>query len=164
MHYYVIDPPHKSHNALDKYFSMHHFLAKMCTFLLQIGALWDRGLVECRICELGQLTKSQRWFSFTGANFNATFSLLIKYKFFTAIPYNFHSRLHQLEQFALPNTCENWLSLVNSCVYYACQTCEIYQVLPYSVNFKAPTELWNSLSKIVLSKCSFICNEEHVNF
>ena len=24
----------------------------------------------------------------------------------------------------------NWLSLVNSCIYYACQTSEIYQVLP----------------------------------
>ena len=34
-------------------------------------------------------------------------------------------------------TCENWLGLVNSCVHYAYQTCDIYQVLPYSVDFKA---------------------------
>ena len=27
---------------------------------------------------------------------------------------------------------------VNSCIYYACQTHEIYQVLPYSLDFKAP--------------------------
>ena len=39
----------------------------------------------------------------------------------------------------MPKTCENWLSLVNSCIYYAYQACEIYQVLPYySVDFKAP--------------------------
>ena len=38
----------------------------------------------------------------------------------------------------MPKTCENWLGLVNSCIYYAHQTPEIYQVLPYSVDFKAP--------------------------
>ena len=42
---------------------------------------------------------------------------------------------------AIPETCENWLGLVNSCIYYICQICEIYQVLPYSVDFKAPEEL-----------------------
>ena len=63
----------------------------------------------------------------------------------------------------MPETCESWLSLVNSCVYYALKTHEIYQVLPYSVDFKAPGELWNPLSKAVLSKCSFIWNKEHVN-
>ena len=30
---------------------------------------------------------------------------------------------------------ENWLGLVNNSIYYAHQTCEIYQVLPYSVDF-----------------------------
>ena len=35
-------------------------------------------------------------------------------------------------------TYENCLSLVNSCIYYAHQTHEIYPVLPYSVDFKAP--------------------------
>ena len=29
----------------------------------------------------------------------------------------------------MPKTCENWLGPVNSCIYYACQTREIYQVL-----------------------------------
>ena len=38
--------------------------------------------------------------------------------------------------------------LINSCVYYT------LQVVPYSVGFKAPRELWNLLSKTVLSKCS----------
>ena len=30
----------------------------------------------------------------------------------------------------MPKTCENWLGPVNSWVYYANQTREIYQVLP----------------------------------
>ena len=30
----------------------------------------------------------------------------------------------------MPDTCENWLGLVKSCIYYACQTHEIYYVLP----------------------------------
>ena len=34
-------------------------------------------------------------------------------------------------------TCENWLCRVNSYVYYACQTREMYQVLTYSMDFKA---------------------------
>ena len=41
----------------------------------------------------------------------------------------------------MPETCENWLGLVNSCVYYARQTRENHQVLPYSVDFKALGEL-----------------------
>ena len=63
----------------------------------------------------------------------------------------------------MPEICENWLSLVNSCIYNACQTHEIYQVLPYSVDFKAPGALWNPLSKTVLSKFSFICNKGPVD-
>ena len=51
--------------------------------------------------------------------------------------------------FAIPETCEIIAS--NSCFYYAHQTHEIYQILPYSVDFKAPKELWNPLSKTVLS-------------
>ena len=51
----------------------------------------------------------------------------------------------------MPETCENWLS-VNCYVHYVCQTCKIYQVLPFSVDFKAPGELWNPLSKTVQSK------------
>ena len=37
----------------------------------------------------------------------------------------------------MPETCENWLGRVNSRVYYAHQSLEIYQVRPYWVNFKA---------------------------
>ena len=42
----------------------------------------------------------------------------------------------------MPETCENWLGVVKSYIYYACQTHEIYQILPpYSVDFKAPGEI-----------------------
>ena len=34
--------------------------------------------------------------------------------------------------------CENWLNLINSLVYYACHTHEIYQLVPHLVDFKAP--------------------------
>ena len=37
----------------------------------------------------------------------------------------------KLGQFAMPETCEDWLGLLNICIYYAWQTHEIYQVLPY---------------------------------
>ena len=40
----------------------------------------------------------------------------------------------------MPDTCENWPGPVNSSVYYAHQTREIYQVLPHSLDFKAPGE------------------------
>ena len=46
----------------------------------------------------------------------------------------------------MPETCENWPGLVNSVFYYAHQTREFYQVLPYSVDVKAPQEIWNPLS------------------
>ena len=74
-----------------------------------------------------------------------------------------HQQCKKLGQFAMPKTWEDLSSLVNSCVYYARQTCEIYQILPYSVDFKAPAELWNLLSKIVLSKCSFTWNKGSVS-
>ena len=63
----------------------------------------------------------------------------------------------------MPETCENWLGPENSCIYYAHQTSEIYELLPYSVDFKVPGELWNPLSKTVLSKCSFIWNKGPAN-
>ena len=63
----------------------------------------------------------------------------------------------------MPKTYENWLGLVNSHIYYAHQTHEIYQLLPYSVDFQAPRELWNPLSEAVLSKCCFIWNKWNVN-
>ena len=43
----------------------------------------------------------------------------------------------------MAETCENWLGLVKSCIYHACQTHEIYQVCTALMNFKAPGELWN---------------------
>ena len=49
----------------------------------------------------------------------------------------------------MPETCENWLGLVNSRVNYTRQTRDIYQALPYPVDFKAPEELWNQLGKTV---------------
>ena len=69
----------------------------------------------------------------------------------------------KLGQFAMPETCDNWLGLVKSYVYYAHQTYEIYQALPYSVDFKALGELWNTLSETVLSKYSFIRDKGPVN-
>ena len=45
----------------------------------------------------------------------------------------------------MSETCDNWLDLENSCVYYARQTREIYQILPYSMDFEVPDELWNPL-------------------
>ena len=52
-------------------------------------------------------------------------------------------------QFAMLKTCENWLSLVNSYVYYAHQILKIYYVLPYTVDIKASDEFWNPLGKTV---------------
>ena len=59
----------------------------------------------------------------------------------------------------MPDTCELQLGLANSCAYYAHQTREIYQVLPCSIDFKAPRELQNPPSEAVLSKCGFIWNK-----
>ena len=58
----------------------------------------------------------------------------------------------KLGQFAKPDTCDIWLGLVDSCIYYAHQTHEIYQVLPCKVDFKAPSKLWNPLTKEVTGK------------
>ena len=63
----------------------------------------------------------------------------------------------------MPETCENLLGLVNICVYYARHTHEIYRVKSYSLDFKAPWELLNPLSKTVLSTYSFISNKGPVN-
>ena len=41
-------------------------------------------------------------------------------------------------QFAIPETCKIGHGLANNYVYYAHQTGTIYQVLPYSVDFKVP--------------------------
>ena len=61
----------------------------------------------------------------------------------------------KLGQFTMPKTCENKVSIVNICVYFARQTCGIYQVLPCSVDFEAPGELWSPLIKAIRCKCSF---------
>ena len=37
----------------------------------------------------------------------------------------------------MPEICENWFGFVNSCIYCARQTHEIYLILPGSVDFKA---------------------------
>ena len=58
-------------------------------------------------------------------------------------------------------TCESSRDVVNSYVYYVHQTREIYQVLRYSVEFKAPRRLWNPLSKSILG--SFTLNDGPVN-
>ena len=65
----------------------------------------------------------------------------------------------KIRKFATLERCENWLGLVNCCVYYARYILEIYQVQLYSVDFKAPGELWNPPSKTLLSKCYFIWNK-----
>ena len=63
----------------------------------------------------------------------------------------------------MSETRQNWLGLVINYVYHARHTRDIYQVLPYSVDFKAPGVLWKPLSKAVLSNCSFIWNIGPVN-
>ena len=37
----------------------------------------------------------------------------------------------------MPETCENWLGPVKSCIYYAHQIREVYQVLPHSEALKS---------------------------
>ena len=54
----------------------------------------------------------------------------------------------------MPDTFENGLGFVKSCFYCVHQTREIYQVLPYLVDIKAPAELWNPLSKTLLNTCN----------
>ena len=51
--------------------------------------------------------------------------------------------LKKSRKFAMPETSENWLGFVNSCIYSACHILEINQTLPYLVDFKAPRQLWN---------------------
>ena len=63
----------------------------------------------------------------------------------------------------MPETCEKWLGLVNNWVYHAHQTGEICQVLSYSLDFKAPSELWNPLNNTVFSKYYSFCNKVPVN-
>ena len=52
-----IEPSYKSHNALDKYLTMHYFVTEMCThahFCYKTNeALWDICLMHCGICVTG---------------------------------------------------------------------------------------------------------------
>ena len=48
---------------------------------------------------------------------------------------NIHTQCWKLGQFAKHEPCENWLDLQNSCVYFACPTRTIHQVLPHSMFF-----------------------------
>ena len=63
----------------------------------------------------------------------------------------------------MPETCENWIGPVHISIYYAWQTLKINHELPYSVDFKAPRELWNPQGKTVLPNCSFNWNKGPVN-
>ena len=63
----------------------------------------------------------------------------------------------------MTETCEYRLGHVNGSVYCARETREMYQALPDSVDFKAPEELWNPLSKAVVTKCSFVWFKGPVN-
>ena len=57
-----VDPSRKSHNAPDKYPTMRHFETEMCIFLLQNGAMWDMGEVQCGICVTGYYCQLSRFF------------------------------------------------------------------------------------------------------
>ena len=65
------------------------------------------------------------------------------------------------ESLKLGASATNWFPRVNGArdngirLYYVCQTLEIYQVLPYSVDFKAPGELWYSLRQYLIDVVSF---------
>ena len=58
---------------------------------------------------------------------------------------------------------ENCLGLVNRGIYYVGHRREIYRVLPYSMDLKAPRELWNVLGETTFSKCSFIWHKGPAN-
>ena len=60
----------------------------------------------------------------------------------------------------MPETCENWIGIVISCVCFARQTRDPGNAL---LDLKAPGKPWNPLSETVLSECSFIFNTVHVN-
>ena len=64
----------------------------------------------------------------------------------------------------MPETCKNWLCRVNSWDNYSNQltiaTSEIDQVVPNSVEVKAPGERWNPLTKTMISKSNFVWNKD----
>ena len=52
----------------------------------------------------------------------------------------------------MTEACEKWLDNVNRCVYYTHQTRWIYQVLLYSLDFKASWDIWNQWERQYLVK------------
>ena len=65
--------------------------------------------------------------------------------------------MRKLGQFAIPESCTNWLGLVDSCVLMPTR---LVKFTRYSL---ISGKLWNPLSKRVLSKCSFVWNKGPVN-
>ena len=57
----------------------------------------------------------------------------------------------------------NWLSLVNSCIYYTRQMHETYHGTALLNGFQNSVELWNPQNKTALSKCSFMWNKGPAN-
>ena len=53
--WYLIDLLHKTHDAPVPYPMMHHFVAEMCTLLLQNAALWDICVIHWGNSEIGLL-------------------------------------------------------------------------------------------------------------
>ena len=67
----------------------------------------------------------------------------------------------------MSETYENWLSLGNNFIYCDRQTQEIYQVLPYSVDFKAPGALsYGMFDEHFGEPCQtdMYCSEVHSKF
>ena len=113
---------------------------------------------KCCLSNGGHVVSASLWWYFTslkcahGSRFIVFIAIFVK-----------SISVLKIGQFAIPETCENWLGLVNNLIYFAYRTHEVYLVLPYSVDFKATVELWNPPSKTVLSKCSFNLNKGPMN-
>ena len=67
------------------------------------------------------------------------------------------SKCYKLGQFAMPGTCENWLCLVNSCIYYAHQTLDIYQAQRNLYNEDREVLLKNIKSSGHFTQVSLYC-------
>ena len=65
----------------------------------------------------------------------------------------------KIRRICYAETCDNWLSLVNSCIYSAHQSHCIYQALPYSADFKASGELWNPLRQYLGNVVLFVMKD-----
>ena len=96
---YLIHPSHKCYNAVDKYPTMHHFVAEMCTFMSQNCALWDLGEVHYGICEIGLLTLNVRGPSYLGLTRSISWLLM---------PWLLTSPGHQQPWYWLCSICRSW--------------------------------------------------------